>query len=422
MIVLIAVFATLPLLQVGLSYWASFPVIAAFLLIVHFNKKFLGALASDYRAKLLAVTCMYMSLPFTMVPFDFHDLLMISREVLFFVLLASALALVQRVDFGRNARAIAMGNLAGLSAVLVFIFVQRFVPQLELVFHIPKELFAANANTVSSQQELLDALLHQWTTRPKGTFGEPSYCALYFLSLIVMYQGYIKVSDLKVKPLALAILGLSMVGGVLLESLYFFAAVGIYLSAIYVVDAFHTGLRKLILPATLVIIAVIVALAMGLFDEIFDRLSVLTSGQADASTMVRLVIPAALLAPYMATHPFGSPASALGVALAPYSSYYGIPADLIGSGIFGMFLAYGLTAFLLYGVILRSCPDWRIRLYILLTASQNGVVFAPDKFVLICVTVIVYEMARRSSVVDRSLNNSVDAGMMPAWGASPHLR
>jgi hypothetical protein len=367
----------LPFIQLGVSYYASVGVVGA-LVILWYQREHLVVLLERMLIARLAVVALMVI--FTWGYPGSQDVLRSVREGVFFFLatgsagwtLHSVRADVSRAT--RYARLLCLGLLA--LAVVQTVFLSRGV-----YFGIPKGLFSQNGGVIAS-----DLDLYYSDIRPNGPYGEPSYLGAVCLCLLFAFGPLLLKSRLvnHSSALALATVMLSRSFSGLL-----FCMLMVFANLWKLVRSFATRL------AVAAVIVAVCTLVLSTENTVTTRLDRLRSGE-DVSSMARVFQPATIIPDILTKSPTGIPmTSFMDMGYVPAVGVY--TEDLVHNGLLNLIINYGWAGFLAIGVWMLVLPNLNSCLFVLLLSMQNGAFLTPDKFVLIALSMMIYNACRHKA-------------------------
>jgi hypothetical protein len=267
--------------------------------------------------------------------------------------------------------------------LLVLVLVQTLFLSRGVYFGIPQALFSQNGETIAGELDL-----YYSDIRPNGPYGEPSYlggvclCLLFAFSPLLLRSGVVR-------------------GGAILAVLVVILSRS-FSGIVFCLLMAFTGLwgRLRSLSARLALAAAILSVCMvvGMIDNtITARLDRLRSGE-DRSSMARVVQPLAIIPDLLIVKPTGMPMhDFVGIGYLPTVGVYA--EELSHNAILNLILNYGWIGVLAILVWMYSLPDGSSRLFVSLLAMQNGAVLSPDKFVLISLSMMIYNSCRTQAQV-----------------------
>ncbi len=365
----------LPFIQLGVSYYASVGVIGV-LLILWYQREQMPVLFGRFLLVRLAVVALMVIFTWG-YPGSGSDILRAAREGVFFFLATGCtgwrLHAPQRDAAGvsRYARLLCLA-LFGL-LVLQTIFLSRGV-----YFGIPKGLFSQNGGVIAG-----DLDLYYSDIRPNGPYGEPSYlggvclCILFALGPLLLKSRLVNHST----GLALVVVVLSRsFSGILFCMLVVFANLW------KLVRSFST---RIALAAGIVAVCTLVLMTE---NTITDRLDKLRSGD-DVSSMARVFQPLTIIPDILTRQPTGIPMNRfIDMGYVPAVGVY--TEELVHNGLLNLILNYGWAGLAAIAVLIAVLPTLNSRLFVLLLSMQNGAFLTPDKFVLIALSMMIYNTCR----------------------------
>lgn len=395
-----------PIMQLGLSFYASMSVVMLVLVLVKWGSV-LGQGATQANILLAIVLLMGLPLMFEL-SLDFKaDLLRTLREGIMFLILASALIAFRTSSMLGEAEPplVVFGGL--LLFFLGLCAVQSVLLPRGIYFGFPESAFAQETGTIANDAALLadpDSL------RPQATFSEPSYLAFVLLSFSMMLIPRTTTS----RP-ATMIIGAIVLVGLMSRSLAFLLTMAAVILFPLMLD--RRAKRGMIIAGSLVIGTLMLSLTSAsiLITRLTQARSVETT---DYSTLARVSQPLQVIPRFLEAYPVGVPLSVLSRAMTPFMPDTSMePAEILQNSVFNLIFLYGLSGFVLFGTLIFLAKDLRTRLYIASCAMFNGAFLAIDKIAMIVLTLAVYEQAKR--LADERFANS---GQLSAIRPSRRLR
>ena len=383
----IAFLLLLPALQLGTSYYVS---VATLLLLIAMARGAGQLMFGLSRVWLLLLITAFMPLQFLTYPSldTAGDFLRIVREaVMFAILLAATIGFRARPieDKGHN-------KLILFLLVICFLMTltQTFYYARGIYFGIPEAYFALESKTIADELTLRYIAEN---IRPHATFSEPSYLGFVLLSLSLMI-----VPRMGNSRLTIINLGLILVIGLLSRSLAFFLSFGVVIALPLIME--RRGSRtSLALALAVVSLPAVALLAPQLIERLYD---VGSSRTVDYSTTVRIIGPLSVLIPFLIYYPVGVPWSVVDRAIIPFAIESFVSGkELLDNGLFNVFFSYGIIGLALITSLLAFTKEWRVRAYLVACMLFSGSFFSIDKVAVICMTLALYEAAKRENLVAR---------------------
>ncbi len=399
----------LPFIQIGLSYYASVGVLGA-LMLLWYQRKHLPLLLERLLLVRLAVVALMVVLTWG-YPASGADVLRAFREAVFYFLLTGCVgwSLHQGRRDVADAASYARLFLAGM---LVLTLLQTLFLSRGVYFGLPQALFTQNASAIAGELDL-----YYSDIRPNGSYGEPSYlggvclCMLFAFSPLLLKQG--RANQNTGLALATVILSRSF-SGVVFYLLMLFASLW------RLVGSFAT---RVALVAGIITVCTLVLTTENTVSSRLDRLR---SGE-DSSSMARVFQPMVLIPDLLTKEPTGIPMSRF-MNMGYISSVGAYAEELTHNALLNLILNYGWAGLLAIAVWLCALPDLNSRIFILLLSMQNGAVLTPDKFLLIALSMMIYNTCRAAAArtvtapvapQPASRHNSVDQGYRPIRDVLP---
>ncbi|TDX62142.1 hypothetical protein EDE12_11148 [Methylosinus sp. sav-2] len=385
----------IPLIQIGVSFWASFASIITIATIWKFRAAFANNVPK-YLHLYIAFMLMFLSI-LSFHPKDFmQEVLRISREGMFFVLIVIAIYTFEHRNVIRRIDGAVVAVLCISIAMFMISFIQMNSYKNGVYFGFPQDWFVTNQNTIANENDLI---FTRENLRPSGTFGEPSYLAFIMLSFIFMLAPIARMS----KIASIAIL-MCILTGAVSRSLAFFLS----LPVVYFVPSFIEA--RISVKIRLIVVSVLLISVSFIFEPVMitvSRLSEVSAATGDVSTFSRIVAPVLILPEFIFTYPLGVAAENLADAVSPISRGL-IPdvGEFFNNGFANLFFEYGIVGFLLASIILRSTSDIRVRCYILYSSIFNGAFLHIDKVGIFILTLAMYR-ASKQVIFEESLGGSI---------------
>lgn len=370
-LVLSASLMLLPFIQLGVSYYWSVQVIMFLLLVSLLTFKDVWR-SLTIGGGLVVFVLMLSSLVFQVSLDPNRDVLRIVRIFLCFTVLLVFLSKTYQIDYLNESTKKIIAVIA--VALLGFSVIQMVLFQAGFLFYFPRELYITNAETLG------DELALQFNSvRPSATFGEPSYLGFVALSLYVVVltkfnDGWIRWATI-----------FSLWGAVFVCATFAGVLGLLVISLIYYLN--KNGQLKLIGALLFLVLSIIIVIG-GNFDFLPDRLaqriSGVTSGEVDASTYSRIVMPLFLVDYAFENYPLGLSTELL-VKEVGFSAV-----DGTDNGFLLLFVNFGFTAFYIYGLILLKVRKRPIlAAYLLMASMFNGSVFSFDKVAVMAMVILL---------------------------------
>ncbi len=372
-----------PFLQLGVSYYASFGMLGAMILLWYQRRQLHGLLRHLLIAR-LAVFALMVIVTWG-YPGSGADVLRAAREGVFYFLLTGCAGWRLQTQATRGVAQATRGvaqaaTAAGLlcAGLLVLVLAQTLFLSRGIYFGIPKAWFSQNAATIAGELDL-----YYSDVRPNGPYGEPSYlggvclCVLFAFGPLLIRSRVVRGGA--VLAMLAVILSRSFSGIV-------FCLLMMSASLWRLVQSLPT---RLALGAAILSVCTIVATTDNTITARLDRLN---AGE-DRSSMARIVQPLVILPDILIRKPTGIPMSDF-IALG-YLPVVGVYAEeLSHNALINLILNYGWVGLLAIGVWLGTLPDANSRLFACLLAMQNGALLTPDKFVLMALSLMIYNSCR----------------------------
>ena len=373
---IITILLLLPVIQLGYSYYISWQVLGALLLL-----PFIGVRTFLKNLHIGVFLFVLMELSVFLLPIrDFtYPFLNVGRQFLLFFLLYLLLKKIPRMNdyYGKWVERIIIAEIIFVSVLVILQFIG--FPYRSLYF-LPADYFIAGQNTVPG------ALNFRYSNvRPTGTFAEPSYLGFFIMSLYVVILTRVREGRLKWFLVFLSFLVVLLAQTVAGLTAFFFLSVN------FLLTRSGKNMTKMILAANLGLVLLFILFeAFDVFNFLgnnvllFSRISSIVN---DSSAYGRLIAPWALLQQAMRENIFGVPLTQL------KTNFYADPFARVSgmdNGLMNLFIAFGLTAFPILFFILRTI--WRDSLlitYFFLVVMFNGAVFSFDKIIVIGVVILL---------------------------------
>ena len=369
-------------MHVGTSYYGSICTILFLAVLIYVYPRISSSLSLTRIVLSLTVFGAAFSIPLLIFgSTETLDLLRYGRDVFFGVVSISILT----YSASRNKIEISKSHLARthklITASIVFAFfivaVQYFAIRSGSLFNpIPIDFFGRNYETLSRSNTF------GYRTRPTGTFGEPSYFALYLMFLVLSKNELQKLSPSRDFHFVLFISGISFL---LLES-------GLGIVALVVILLISASERRIIIALTVSISA------FFLFAQ-YPESIFLRKAFSTLSWDERIGTSFAKLFDYWRTYPFGFPPRQL----------FGAESIVLGDERTGVFLNNGLAYFLYaYGILGLGIVLWlafvlaklqvSIKVFCLFLLYQNGSFLDFDKISLLILFTLITKMGIISEI------------------------
>lgn len=397
MIFLIAL-ALSPLVQTGLSYWVSCGTLLSLMIVYAARRNIAVALRRPIAAFILLVfTAMYFSVLTSTTNDAVHDLLLVTRQGLIFVLFC-LIMLGSDSDLKVPDRGVITTITIITSGMLLLTLVQSVMLQ-RMYIGIPKSFFIQNENTLPTLLDMIFARI-----RPMGTFGEPSYLGFYATSLIFILLGSAEIKSFR--RISIALIAANLAIGLLSQSMAFVIAaiitLGVYLSRSKNFKEWMSTRTLIPVGAGIVAIIAVVALAsLGKFEgvKLFERIEMIASGN-DFSANIRIIYPIQVLVDYIFIHPFGSANSELAYNVADVSmKLIGYPIGTIANALIISIFLYGFIGFVVIATLGVCTRSVSMLAYVFVCANFNGALFSVDKLAIVGLAILLHShfvhLARR---------------------------
>jgi hypothetical protein len=381
--VVFVLFASLPFIQLGLTYELSVQYLA-FLVVAIAVKKHLSV--REWVVWSFIFVAMLLGLFWHLdAQALFSAMLRNSREAVGVLLILCAARNVSWVVPERFLRWMLGATVAGLFLLTLAQFVTYAILR-NPHFFVPASWFIAGQDTIP-QRWLEFGRLNGFLAdvRVSATYAEPSYLAFVCLCLAVLVRS--------------AALGRALTG-ILLSALL--ATIALSKSAsggvLFVLLVAYAYRRELITPRRLLLalatLAIALPVAAGMLDfNPLERILDATDPRIEPSGYIRLVMPFKHIATVLTESPFGVPWSELYnfflqrtgeySAIGPVEKSTGM---WIGqdNGLLNLFIEFGWAGFVVIGGIVAVIRDRLTLLFLLFVMQFNGAPFGPDKVALIC--------------------------------------
>jgi hypothetical protein len=314
----------------GISYWISFQTLGAVWFAVRWRRIFEKGL-SNFPVYLWLVPAMYIAM-FIEPSFDSSaDLLHISREVLFFVLMVAFFNGLKHFYIAYDTKKADFYIRIIVILAFIMVAIQLVALARGIYIGIPKQFYVVDAETIP------DKLTLRFThVRPNAIWTEPSYLGYAMLSFMMMNQSFYRLGGTDRPVFALMILcGLMSQALSFVMFLIILLGLGVYT---------NKSMARYRTAVTVVgLVGVIVMIAVGGAGFVGDRLSKAGGASGDFSLFVRIFGPVGILPEYLRDHPLGVPFSDRLPALLAYTGQLGInPLEYTVNSITNFFY-YGLV-------------------------------------------------------------------------------
>lgn len=365
---LLCALALLPFTQIGISYYASGQILVLLSLLLMSRQNGAYLMLRDLLPRLAATYALLFSVSIYQ-GVGTADLTRAVREAICFFLITGMAAWKLSLNVFDYRRVV---NLLYIMAICVFLLVvvQTVALGLGIYVGLPQDLFVINRDTLPDALDLIYSRI-----RPMGTFGEPSYLAVFSLCLIFglrhMWQDDRRVR-ITITLLALVVLLSRSLSGIIWVSL---------LMIIILKDSRYRGYSIL----GLIAVAILGTLASIYFETgIFDRLHLIAQGR-DLSFAARVGVPVLAVPELLAEYPTGIPI--LKFAAMPYVLDRLVPtAQLVQNSLFKFSIVYGFFGLGALAVLFYCFRRrWTNAVLLLALMFQNGSFLAIDKVALIAI-------------------------------------
>jgi hypothetical protein len=373
----------LPFLQLGVSYYASFGMLGVVILLWYQRRQLHGLFRHLLVAR-LAVFALMVIVTWG-YPGSGADVLRAGREGVFYFLLTGCAGWRLQTPATRGVAQATRGvaqaaTFAGIlfAGLLALVLAQTLFLSRGIYFGIPKAWFSQNAATIAGELDL-----YYSDIRPNGPYGEPSYLGGVCLCLLFAFGPLLSRSRVirggAVLAMLVVILSRSF-SGIVFCLLMVFGSLG---------RLVQSPSTRLALGAAILCVCTVVATTDNTITARLDRLN---AGE-DSSSMARIVQPLVILPDLLIRKPTGMPMSEF-MALG-YLPAVGVYAEeLSHNALINLILNYGWVGLLAIGIWLWTLPDANSRLFACLLAMQNGALLTPDKFVLMALSLMIYNSCR----------------------------
>jgi hypothetical protein len=367
----------LPFIQLGVSYYASVGVVGG-LILLWYQRWHLGTLLDRLLLPRLAIVALMVAFTWG-YPAAANDLLRAIREAVFYFLLTGCSGWILH-DRRRGVAGAAKYIRILCAGLLALVLLQTLFLARGVYFGIPQGLFSQNAGTIAGELDL-----YYSDIRPNGSYGEPSYLGGVCLCLMFALSPLLFKSRVVRQSVALAfctVLLSRSFSGIVFYALMLFASV------------WRLGRNVAAKIAVVTMIVVVCVLVLNTENTISSRLERLKSGD-DYSSMARIVQPLTVIPEILARSPTGIPMNDfLELGYIPMVGVYA--EELTHNGLLNLVINYGWLGLLAIIVWLYTLPDLNSRIYVVLLSLQNGALLTPDKFVLIALSLMIYNACRRA--------------------------
>lgn len=393
-----------PFMQLGLSYYASLSMVMLILVMTKWGSTLIRGAT---QANLLLAVVLLMGLPLMMVPsLDFRgDVLRTVREGVMFMILVSALIAFRTTPMLDRSEPPLIVFAGLMLFLLVICMIQTVLLPRGVYFGFPESAFAQENGTIANEAALL---ADPESLRPQGTFSEPSYLAFVLLSFSMML-----IPRTAASRGATMLMGAIVLVGLMSRSLSFLLTMAAVILFPLMLD--RRAKRGMIITGSVIIGTLMLSLTSAsiLITRLTQARSIETT---DYSTLARIGRPLQVIPLFLENYPLGVPLSVLLRAMVPFMPDALMePAEILQNAIFNLIFLYGISGFLLFGLVIFLAKDLRTRLYIASCAMFNGAFLAIDKIAMIVMTLALYEQAKRLA------NERYDTAHLPAiW--QPGLR
>lgn len=370
---LLLILICIPFIQLGLNYYLSVQVLAFILIFI-----FLPVNVFLYAAPIGFLVFGLMCIPVLFAVNSteaMHDLLKTARE---FVCYLPIYCIIKYKDNIVNAIKINAKIYKAIPLILIglalFTIVQYVVLKSGVYLALPYELYVRNAGTLPGELDLIYSKI-----RPSATFGEPSYLGFVDASFLIIVLRAFKKSWLKsvmIVCIVLTVYFCQSASGQLAVFLLLF---------IELMQSKSKGLTKV----SIIFSACFVVFIAWVADfSTIERLSNFSDRKQESSGYARLAAPAIIASEVLLNSPFGVVNSQLEqFVTGTRAMSKNDLAGALSNGFYNLLINYGLTGFLLLGLLLHPVwKDWLIMCYIVLTTSFNGAFLCFDKSAVIVTT------------------------------------
>lgn len=390
--------------QIGYSYWLSSQTVSAVLVIARWHKVIARGLRG-FPIFLCIVPFMYIAM-FINDSLDFvQDLLHISREAVFFVLMASFMNGIKdfHVEFdpvkaGKYIRIILLITVPLLVAQIYFL--RKYV-----YFGIPAQFYVQDFEMIPTKLSM--RFTH---VRPNGLWQEPSLLSFIMLSFMMITQCFKTLGGVNKTNFALMVLC-----GLLCQSLsfvlYFATLMGISVYTVPTMKKYRVGVTICAL------IGIIALIAVGSAGFVGERLAKAGGSAGDFSLFVRIIGPFGIMPEYFTDHPLGVPFSIRLPTLMEYTGRLGIaPLEYTVNSVANMGYYYGLVGVFMMYFLLKG-RDLLFGVYLFMALILQGSTLAPDMFFNFCFVAVAYKFSLQEIRKAQQLETLQARDALKGWKA-----
>lgn len=378
--ILLILLAMFPLMQLGISYYLSFQMLAFSLVLLALN-----AQAIKKNIKIGFILFVLMMLPnvyFAGREQFFHYILVSARSFLCLYVMLTVFDMARMKPFNLNKKPLKIA----VNLLILFLFLsvvlQSILLKQGVLLTAPAEYLIANIDTLPGEFELEHG---RSLIRPSSTFGEASYLGFISLSLFVIVMYLFQKS--RMKSILLVLLFATLVMAQTLSGLLSLALILAVHGSRYLS---RRQIGKSIAVLSMVALGVFVLAYLGHLS-ILERLFNIFDPDQEFSGYIRLVAPIVVAMRVFENYfIFGMPLEELqhivdGMGLATLIS----ASDVTNNGLLNLFMSYGVTAVLIIWVVSRKMASPVLLVYLLLSSIFNGALFSFDKTVVFAVVFLL---------------------------------
>jgi len=369
-LILLFILLCLPFIQLGISYYASFQMLAFLFLLILIPVRFFL-----YGVQRCGVILGLMILPVFFVinsEESTHDFLKALREFLCYLPLYCALKYRKEISgsiYVNDKIRYVVSSL--IVSLFFFTVVQYFFLKRGVYLSLPYDYYVRNTGTLPDQLDLIYSRI-----RPAATYGEPSYLGFVVTSLlVVVLRGY-KKSWIKH----------GLIGCVVLTVYFCQSASGqLAVFALLFINMLQSK-AQLVTKIGVILGGLLLVLVAWLANvSTIERLANIMDKKQEASGYDRLAAPAIIASEVLLNRPFGIADSELAKFITSKRAMSREALEgAFSNGFYNLLINYGLSGLILLGLLIAPIwKDWLVVVYVLLTTSFNGAFLCFDKAAII---------------------------------------
>jgi hypothetical protein len=374
--ILLMLLLSIPFIQLGLNYYLSVQVLTFIMLFL-----LIPANVFLYSAPVGLAVFSLMCIPvFSAVNSAdaMHDLLKTAREFTCYLPIYGIIKykdnIVSRVDVKLKIINAIPLILLGLTFLTI---IQYYFLKSGVYLALPYELYVRNAGTLPDELDLIYSKI-----RPSATFGEPSYLGFVVVSFLILALRIFRKPWLKILMISCIIL-----------NVYFCQSASGQLAVflLLLIELLQSKTTLLTKVSVIFIACLVVFVAWMANFSTLERLSNFSDRKQESSGYARLAAPAIIASEVLLNSPLGVVNSQLEqFVTGTRAMSKNDLAGALSNGFYNLLINYGLTGFLLLGLLLMPIrKDWLVMCYIILTTSFNGAFLCFDKSAVIVSTLFL---------------------------------